>query len=43
MLWNKYRKSENPKISNIQKKALYLSIVYSNYGLEYEKIIKKEY
>ena len=38
---NKYRKSEKTKIY-ILEKILSLSIVYSNYGHEYEKLFKEE-
>ena len=39
---SKYRKSIKTKISYIFKNALSLSIVYSKYGHEYEKIFKEE-
>ena len=40
---NKYRKSKKTKISNIFRKTLLsLSIIYSKFGHEYEKIFKKE-
>ena len=40
---NKYRKFENPKISNVFQKTLDLSIVYSKCGLEYKEIFKEEW
>ena len=40
-VYNKYRKSEKTKIY-ILKKILSLSVVYSNYGHEYEKLFKEE-
>ena len=39
---NKYRKFKKTKITYIFKKTLNLSIVYSKYGYEYEKIFKEE-
>ena len=39
---NTCRKFQKTKISNIFKKALSLSIVYSKCGHEYEKIFKEE-
>ena len=39
---SKYRKFKNTKIPYIKKKALSLSIVYSKYRHEYEKIFKEK-
>ena len=39
---NKYRKSKNPKISHIYKKALGLCIVYNKCGHKYEKYLNKK-
>ena len=41
IVWNKYGKFEKPKVY-IFKKTLNTSIVYRNYGHEYEKIFKEK-
>ena len=38
----KYKKFLNPKISYIFDKTLFLSIIYSKYGIEDKKILKEE-
>ena len=39
---NKHRKPEETKILYIFERTLSLSIAYSNYGHEYDKIFKEE-
>ena len=42
VIYGKYRKFENPKISYILEKMLVLSIIYSKCKNEDEKIFKEE-
>ena len=42
VICGKYRKFENPKISYILEKTLVLSIIFSKYKNEDERIFKKE-
>ena len=41
-IWNKYRKLEKLKISNIFEKTLIISIICSKWKSEDEKIFKEE-
>ena len=42
VIYGKYRKSKNPKISYLFKKALVNPIICSKYGKEDENIFKEE-